>query len=51
MANPPEMIVRDWMALAGNSNWLKSEQFESWIKNNYLQVAEISGKKIFQYRF
>lgn len=51
IANPPEMIVRDWMALAGNSNWLKSEQFESWIKNNYLQVAEISGKKYFSIDF
>ncbi len=51
MVNPPEMIVRGFFVPAEGSQWLVSERFESWIKNNYLQVAEISEKRIFQYRF
>jgi len=51
MVNPPEMIVRYWYALPGNSVWLKSELFESWIKKNYVQLTEIEGRKVLKYRF
>ncbi len=51
MANPPEMIIRYWYALPGDSVWLRSELFEIWLKKNYVQVAEIEGRKVLKYRF
>ncbi len=51
MAHPPEMIVRFWYALPENSVWLKSEEFENWIRKNYVQVDEIEGRKVLKYLF
>jgi hypothetical protein len=51
MAHPPEMIVRDWFATPENSVWLRGEKFNNWIQDNYFEVAQISGKKVLQYRF
>ena len=46
MSNPPEMIVMDWFATPDNSIWLRGKIFEDWIKNNYIEVANIDNKKI-----
>jgi len=51
MAHPPEMIVQDWFVTPDTSVWLRGEIFKSWIRDNYFEVAEISGKKVLQYRF
>lgn len=50
MKNPPEMIVRYWCAIHDNPSGINGKVFQSWVQDNYLQIAEIQGRKILKYR-